>query len=393
MKAVNIAMSDSESEFRTESQKSILTPLKLGVISLNGFISGIDLDEQVDIKKFKCAGNIVEIGSNFGVITTPGYAEFKRKKQQSRRSRTKKTKSNRKCKGSGTHIASQITFVVHSPEESKYKKPKYYKIKVFRTGHIQIPGVKELTYCVISKILNELINYLRKVYKSDAKLTNLVTTMQNFNCKVAYSTWRIKLNELKTQIDQYKATNVFPLQVINILNNLGFPDPKDDPIVEESDSDEDAEVQLDLLDLPKVPNFKTKSKITRLDFVGMRNIIRIMAGRTREQIAEVILEPDGSSSAVSVNFYRSSIYPFKVKRDKDPKGTWLNIMQSNKITIEGGNCVKEVEELRTWIMNFMDDRRDIIFGNTMDPYEVSDSISGDSEYADFELDTSRRKKD
>jgi hypothetical protein len=55
--------------------------------------------------------------------------------------------------------------------------------------------------------------------------------------------------------------------------------------------------------------------------------------------------------------------------------------------------VQEVEELRTWIMNFMDARRDIIFGNTMDPYEVSDSISGDSEYADFELDTSRRKKD
>ncbi len=389
-------MSDSEEETRVSD---LLTDLSISTISMNGSIEHIDPDEREDIKRFKCVDRIVEISNNFHRISTPEYEEYKRihkKKQRDTEKSKKKNKKNKKqvaseTKGDNTHQSSQITFVIKSDKpcaRGDTSGPRHYKIKLFRKGAIQIPGVVSESYDDIGNALNLLVNYLRLVYKDDRiRMTELYTSMKNYICRLVYDHFRFNLNKLRAAFDSYKRDNPFKQDVLNLLYMLDFP-----YVVEESDDDSDFHSSDDDgfidLGLPKKPLLVTVSakKVRRYSDTGIRDMIRIMCGHTQEQIAEVIKDTDKSVSSVSIKFYRIASNVFRVARGKDPKRTTIKIMQSGKVNFEGGNGYDEIAALRLWLMKFVRLRQNDVLGNVKQPYVIDPNSSDDSDesmYADF----------
>ena len=419
-------MSDSEEDNRANDRYELFSPLVLSTISVNGTIEGINPNAKEDINKFNYNGNIVEIGNNFICKTSPEYAEYKKqheKKKRTQKKSSKKSKS-RRIIGNNTHLYSQITFILRSRVLKKNGHPRFYKIKVFQKGSIQIPGIVDATYADIGDSLNDLVNYLRFIYDNPSiRVVKLYSSMQNYLCKVSYSYFRIKLDKLRSELTNYKMDNIFKTHVSNTLLLMEFPqvtsddddDGTDNAVLaprilavtgarnedtvtimvenigrdgEDSDffSSSDDENECIIPGLPRKPYLKSTKGIKRYTNEGIRDIIRIMCGHTQEQIAEIVKDSDKSASVVSVKLYRSTISVFNVSRDKDPKRTTIKVMQGGKINFEGGNSRTEAIGLRQWFMKFVSDRKDIVIGNVREPYSQNpnSSDSGESIYADFE---------
>lgn len=391
-------MSDSEEETRNTD---ILTDLTISTISMNGTISNVSPDDKEDINDLICMDRIVEISNNFKCITTPEYEEYKKnhtkKQRDTEKSKSKKKKKARKhiseSKGDNTHQSSQITFVIRSDILDVEGNHRYYKIKLFRKGAVQIPGVIDESYEDIGMALNVLVNYLRIVYENDEiRMTELYTSMKNYICKLVYDHFRFNLTKLRDEFNTYKNQNPFKQDVLDLLFNMGFPiieaDTEEDSDFHSSDDDGFIDVGL-----PKKPTVTNIKKIKRYKMDGIRDIIRIMCGHTKEQIAEVIKDTDKSVSSVSIKFYRIAPNVFRVPRGKDPKRTTIKIMQSGKVNFEGGNGYTEIAMLRKWLMEFVKVRSDIVLGTIKQPYVIESDLSdsGESVYADF-IPVPRRKK-
>jgi hypothetical protein len=108
-------------------------------INLSANMSGINFNEET----FKLVpnANTVQIVSNYDEIAGPLFVETKPRVMSTRGRKPKekviKLRGVRKVQGSGKCFCSQITIIVLLPEYS----PIALKIKVFRTGSIQIPGL------------------------------------------------------------------------------------------------------------------------------------------------------------------------------------------------------------------------------------------------------------
>ncbi len=388
-------MSDSEDEIRNQD---LFDSLSISTISMNGSIAPLDPDEREDIKRFRCVGRIVEISNNFYTTSTPAYEEYKKAnekkprdvmKGQRDRNEEERKKSRSESKGTNTHQSSQITFVIQSKILDQHGNPRFYKIKLFRKGAVQIPGVIDESYEDIGDALNLLVNYLRKAYKNDnIAMVNLYTSMKNYVCRLVYGWFRFNLNKLKLAFDTYKTNSPFKIYVVEILDLLGFPKdvPKED--LDDDDfhsSDDDDYIDLGLPRRP-IPSTTVTKKVNRYTLANIRDIIRIQCGHTQEQIAEVIKETDKSVSSLSIKFYQSAIDVFHVARDKEPKRTTIKIMQSGKINFEGGNDYAETVKLREWLMQFIRLRQNEVMGHIRKPYDetAESSDSGESIYADFD---------
>jgi hypothetical protein len=376
----------SDDEDPNINRSNLFTPLCISTISMNGTIDNVSPDEKEDGNRMECIGPIVEIANNFDCKTTPSYMEYKKKHEKKSRTSTitkhRRKKHSHMNKGTGTHQASQITFVVKSPAG------RYYKIKVFRKGSIQVPGVvKENGYVDIVESLCVLVNYLRWIYSDNSiRMSELFTSMKNYCCKLQYTHFRINLSKMKELLRQYKMNNPFKEEVKFLLNCVGLHEEKKDNVEsEEEDEDDDIRINIGLPNRPKMLYNVIHKGINTYSNEGIFDMIRIMCGHTKEQMAEIIQDPDKSASSLSVKFYRSPVKVFKVMREKDPKRTTVKIMQSGKINIEGGNSYEEAAKIRDWLTQFIRDRQDVLLGNIEEPYvyDPDESESGESIYADF----------
>jgi hypothetical protein len=395
-------MSDSEDESHSKSYE-IFSQLQPSTISMNGFISDVDPDERKDIKRMKCIGRIVEISGNFGCVSTPEYEDYrkssesankKKKKEAKQKERDKKSIRVHSSRGTGTHQSSQITFVIKSDIRTKKGVNRFYKIKLFRKGSVQIPGVVDSSYQDVAKALNYLVNYLREFYKNpNIRMTQLYTTMKNYICSMVYDYFRINLTKLKEAIDAYKKDSGFRGEVNKVLEIIGFPkvdlEQESIPVSDEDDTEPVYE------NLPRVPkSVGSKKKGHRYTPEGLRDIVRIMCGNTREMIAEVIRDTDKSVSSVTIKFY-STDHSIGL-RTKEAKKISIKVFLLGKLDIEGGNDRNESEKLRLFMTKFIRDRQSTILGNVKQPYtyDPNSSDSGESTYADFvhEKGTKRRSK-
>lgn len=356
-------MSDSEED----TDKSIFTELAVSTISMNGSISGANIDDKRDIQKMTYTTRICEISNNFGRHISPEYEEYQQ-------SRDKSTAANKASAGK-RHQASQITFVIKNAAGTQY-----YKIKVFKKGAVQIPGVTSSNYNDIAESLNVLIKYLRVFYKNPSiKMTLLFTTMKNYICALVYDKMRINITRLKSEIEKYKRENNFRERVRRIMETLGFPRKQ---IKDDDDSDSGSDSDGDSIKIPKPIK---EDGIKRYSKEDLAELVVIACGTSEERIAEVKKDADKNVSCLFVRFYRASDRQRKATKEKEPKRTTIKIMLSGKINIEGGNDQKEAEELRTWLSDFIIKRKSLILKH-IDSIadDVSDSDSGESIYADFD---------
>ncbi len=93
----------------------------------------------------------------------------------------KKKSSKRKVQGTGKYFSSQITFEIYN----QYNK-KITKIKIFRNGCYQIPGVKQPDMTDLVSTISLLQDYLNDYFGNDKKIEipYITSVMRNYTCRV-----------------------------------------------------------------------------------------------------------------------------------------------------------------------------------------------------------------
>jgi hypothetical protein len=157
-----------------------------------------------------------------------------------------KKKSKRKVQGSGLYFSSQVTFDMYN-----YINKKISKIKVFRNGNFQIPGVKkpDMSDLIVPiTTLKEYLNYVKELnseestidVKDRVEVPYMISVMRNYTCRIANDNITIILNKLedvlfyekampiKTSLEKYleffEKYKLQPVEIYNIFKyiNVGF---------------------------------------------------------------------------------------------------------------------------------------------------------------------------
>lgn len=118
--------------------------------TMAGYLTNVSFHESEFIQEVVPDDRIVMYHCNFGTVIYPGYTPPPRRAVGTRKKKT--SKKPRKKQGDGSAFNSQMTFVVRS---GLIQQPEYddelgyahvptdtpvYKIKIFRTGVVQLPG-------------------------------------------------------------------------------------------------------------------------------------------------------------------------------------------------------------------------------------------------------------
>lgn len=190
------------------------TPLVNSTCTVQGKLSNIDFHEE-NLTNLTGYKNIIAIDSNFYHWKSDSY-EFKNKKK-AKKPRKKSKKRTHTKQGDGSSFNSQITFTVlaefvrdnpiitvrgvdqylkidrHNQNATiqyvngmrQEKITKEYKIKLFRTGAIAVPGVllNDLSDAVIA--VNNLIEYLKIIFNKDnIELLFVKPSMRNYKLMI-----------------------------------------------------------------------------------------------------------------------------------------------------------------------------------------------------------------
>ena len=173
-------------------------------------------DKCTCIKKFMHENNLSKTNRNEVV---------KSKKNSSRGRKPKeKKKAKRKVQGSGMYFSSQISFDIYN-----YHNNKISKIKLFRNGNCQIPGVArpDMTDLLDSIILlKDYLNSLRPETEQRIEIPYIIAVMRNYTCRLINPNVTIILNKLEDALYYEKGMQLNKTpnhQYLNFLNSLGVP--------------------------------------------------------------------------------------------------------------------------------------------------------------------------
>lgn len=121
----------------------------------------------------------------------------KTKKNSTRGRKPKEKKKNkRKIQGSGLYFSSQISFDIYN-----YHNKKISKIKLFRNGNLQVPGISQpnMTDLLDSVVLlKNYLNYIKEPAESqNVEIPYVIAVMRNYTCRLANLNITIILNKLE----------------------------------------------------------------------------------------------------------------------------------------------------------------------------------------------------
>lgn len=160
--------------------------------------------------KFVLHEDIIRIGCNYGEYKSDKYIELTTVVKKSNRGRKKKEKkvSNRKKQGNGKYFNSQITFTILDSID----KTKFYHIKLYTNGTIQIPSVCneniESVHYLIDQIIDILNNFdYIKINKEDdlhISYDNTRSTMRNYSFSPIDKLLQIDLKKFNSIIKNFK---------------------------------------------------------------------------------------------------------------------------------------------------------------------------------------------
>lgn len=181
----------------------IIEPIKPSTITIGCVFTNIAMHEERDIAKFRewVRDPIVKIGSNFGEWFAPDYSDPVRPPKMSKRGRKPKPKKAKtRIQGSGKYFNSQITSFVRSLRNPK----KIYKIKKFRNGKAQVPGVLEGDMVDIDEPLAHVAAMLSSVFGVTVEIRDKVVQMRNCKTILSDSALVINTNALGRLIEAEK---------------------------------------------------------------------------------------------------------------------------------------------------------------------------------------------
>lgn len=275
--------------------KDMFSEMKLFTATVVAYLNDIKFNENdliEDLTTPVIDGNILMIGCNKKELLNPKYEiPIPIKKSNRGRKKVKKKKNNRPINGSGKYFESQISFLIKNTENAVN-----YKIKFFRNGKIQIPGVKELLMNDIIQPFTDLYDYLCNHYSKKLEVVMICDCMRNYKFNIKNTKYRIDVIELKNIIEKDKSNRINTKFLDYILLNL------DDSYVKDIKS--------------QIHNFNPMD------------------------IAETLYNSD-SSTNLTIKFYRPNIY-------KNDKKTTLKITKRGKVNIEGANSDSEAVDIYNW---------------------------------------------
>lgn len=182
-----------------------LSDLILSTITVEAKISNINFKEKdlIQLLSLDEKSDIIKIGCNFNEYISDRYIELTKPVKKSNRGRKKKNKpvSTRKIQGNGKYFNSQITFTILDSID----KNKFYHLKLFTNGTIQIPYVCneniEIIKPIIILIIDKINNF--KNIKIDAEknieIVYIKSIMRNY---------KFNIHEENLFIDLYKFQNI-----------------------------------------------------------------------------------------------------------------------------------------------------------------------------------------
>jgi hypothetical protein len=314
-----------------ESER-IFTEIVPSTLTAKGKFSNISFNEE-EIIEFMTppnGGYILQICCNYGVLVNPNpnYKQPPIKARVSNRGRKPKTKpkSKRKLQGTGKYFSSQITFEIYNPDNDKI-----YKIKLFRNGGFQVPGVKKPDMTDLLKPIHVLQNYLRNEFMDEnIQVQYFISVMRNYICRLFNPDLLIRLNDLET---------FFKTQKENFNDNQ------------------------EIFDFIDAGTFMCKDDIK--EYIGSK--------QNPVGLAEIQNNCERYFGLI-IKFYRP--VPWKLE-----KRTTIKILRSGKINFDGGNSEEELRELYHWLeLVFSKNYSEIIFDPVNIGISSDNSESGESIY-------------
>ena len=158
--------------------------LKFSTLTLTGEFTNLSFDETRDFDLLRPRDNrIIKLKCNFGEYQHPASAVtlVEREHQHStRRLQTQKMHHKRRMAGNGRSFGSQITFYVWSNLNAKI-----YKIKVFRNGKFQIPGIQQYDMKDVIQPLVVLCRAFREEFADETiGIAYVMPVMINFTSQI-----------------------------------------------------------------------------------------------------------------------------------------------------------------------------------------------------------------
>lgn len=153
--------------------------------------------------------DILKIGCNYGECLSDLYLELTKPIKKSNRGRKKKIKkiSSRKVQGNGKYFNSQLTFTIMDNESTD----RFYHLKLFTNGTIQIPFVCNEDINSIKYIIEKVINIIKefddvkKNINDDIEIEYIKSIMRNYKFNIVDTSLFIDLNKFRKVILNFKS--------------------------------------------------------------------------------------------------------------------------------------------------------------------------------------------
>jgi hypothetical protein len=308
-----------------KDHEPLFTPIQPSTLTAQGCMSNIGFEEKHLIEMLSPpVKHILKIGCNYGELFHSDYVPPEPKKTSGRGRKPKpKKKTKRKIQGNGRYFSSQVTFMIEHPD-TLYQ----YKIKMFRNGVFQVPGIRNPDMQDLVKPIEILRKYLAYNFGEDVQVLNFMAVMRNYKSKLINENLHVHLERLEDLIFKDK------------LN------PK-------------YEQFLDYMLRSVHSSYSEKIK----EMVGTFNPLNI---------AEMTYNTDRCFCLI-IKFYRPSILDPKKK-------TTVKLLKKGKINFDGGNSEQEVEELYYWLQYIYHLYKDQILFDIKNITKESDSDTSDCSY-------------
>lgn len=277
-----------------KGKPNMFTPLQPSTLTAQGQMTNIGFMEKDLIDMLSpLPKHMLMIGCNYGEKFHPDYVAPTKKKTSGRGRKPKpKKKTKRKVQGSGRYFSSQITFVMEHPDTKNV-----YKIKLFRNGVFQVPGVKNPDMMDLVKPIEILRKYLAYNFGEDVQILNFMAVMRNYKARLVNENYHVHLAKLEELILKEKTNRDYGNFIDYMLQSI---------------------------------NKGYASKIK--DRVGTFNPMNI---------AEMTYNADRCVSLI-IKFYRPNMI-------KPKKKTTVKLLKKGKINFDGGNSEQEIIELYNWL--------------------------------------------
>lgn len=314
--------------------KKIFTNPEPSTLTAQGMMSNVSFDESEIIDMLsEPTGFIMLIGCNYGEKFNNAYARPTNIKKSGRGRKPKpKEQPKRRSQGNGKYFSSQITFVIRHPDTSID-----YKIKLFRNGVFQVPGVKNPTMTDLIKPIEILRDYLSYNFAENVQILNFMAVMRNYTARINNEALFVDLIALEAIIEKLKSFRYFEMFIKYTCKCL---------------------------------------KSTKID-----KIMKFTGKTNPLNIAEITYNTD-KCFCLNLKFYRP------IPTDIDKKTT-VKLLKKGKINIDGGNSEYEMLELYYWLEYIYHTYKDTILVDVskikneyhLDKIDVGSIIYSDGEYS------------